>query len=117
MAILDKIIVSYTVPKQNGIIWIRPIRDDAAALYAKIKGKWTPVIPMHEAGTPNPDDDTPWQEGGGVPGPNSVGTEQIIDNSVIMDDLNDTVKDKIQKTYYQDEEELHMGFEIEESLI
>ena len=49
--------------------------------------------------------------GGCQPGPNTVGTEQIIDNSVIMDDLNDSVKAKIQKTYDEDDETLHMDFD------
>lgn len=51
-------------------------------------------------------------ETGGTPGPDSVGTAQIIDNSVIMDDLNDSVKDKIQKTYHEDDEALHMDYDI-----
>ena len=54
----------------------------------------------------NEDDDT------GTPGPDTVGTEQIIDNSVIMDDLNDSVKGKIQKTYHEDDEALHMDYDI-----
>ena len=41
----------------------------------------------------NEDDDS------GTPGPDTVGSEQIIDNSVEIRDLNDSVKDKIQKTY------------------
>ena len=47
-----------------------------------------------------------------TPGPDSVGTDQIIDNSVEMQDLNDTVKGKIQKTYYQDDESLHMDYDV-----
>ena len=31
--------------------------------------------------------------GGGQPGPDSVGTEEIKDGAVIMDDLNQSVKD------------------------
>jgi hypothetical protein len=54
----------------------------------------------------NEDDDS------GTPGPDSVGTAQIIDNSVIMDDLNDSVKDIIQKTYHEDDEALHMDYDI-----
>lgn len=49
--------------------------------------------------------------GGGTPPPNSVGTEQIIDGAVVMDDLNDSVKNKIQKTYDEDDETLHMDFD------
>lgn len=54
----------------------------------------------------NEDDDTT------TPGPDTVGTAQIIDNSVIMDDLNDSVKGKIQKTYHEDDEALHMDYDI-----
>ena len=54
----------------------------------------------------NEDDDS------GVPGPDTVGTEQIIDNSVEMQDLNDSVKGKIQKTYDISDESLAMDFDI-----
>jgi hypothetical protein len=54
----------------------------------------------------NQDDDT------ATPGPDTVGTEQIIDDSVMEDDLNSTVRDKIQKTYHQDDEALHMDYDI-----
>lgn len=56
-----------------------------------------------------------WENGddsGSTPGPDTVGTEQIIDNSVEMQDLNDSVRDKIQKTYYEDDEALHMDYEV-----
>lgn len=51
------------------------------------------------------------EETGGQPGPNTVGTEQIIDGAVEMEDLNDSVKSKIQKTYDQDDETLYMDFD------
>lgn len=54
----------------------------------------------------NEDDDS------GVPGPDTVGSEQIIDNSVEIRDLNDSVKDKIQKTYDISDESLSMDFDI-----
>lgn len=53
----------------------------------------------------NEDDDS------GTPGPDTVGTEQIIDNSVEMQDLNDSVKAKIQKVYDEDDEALHMDYD------
>ena len=37
--------------------------------------------------------------GGGVPGPNTVGTEQIIDGAVEEQDLNNTVKDRMTITH------------------
>ena len=57
-----------------------------------------------------------WENGDdntGTPGPDSVGTEQIIDNSVEMEDLNDSVKSKIQKTYDISDESLSMDFNIQ----
>jgi hypothetical protein len=51
------------------------------------------------------------KEDGMHPGPKTVGTDEIIDNSVEMEDLNDSVKDKIQKTYDQDDEALHMYYD------
>ena len=51
------------------------------------------------------------EEGGMHPGPNTVGTEEIIDNSVEMQDLNDSVKAKIQKVYDEDDESLHMDYD------
>lgn len=57
-------------------------------------------------------DHKPKGGGGGMqPGPNTVGTEEIIDNSVIMDDLNDSVRNRIQKTYDQDDEAMHMYYD------
>lgn len=43
--------------------------------------------------------------------PDSVGTEQIIDGAVKMQDLHDDVRAKIEKTYDEDDETLHMDFE------
>jgi hypothetical protein len=50
--------------------------------------------------------------GGGELGPNTVGTDEIVDNSVQMEDLNDNVKDKIQKTYNEGDETLRMDFDV-----
>ena len=51
---------------------------------------------------------------GGTPGPDTVGTEQIIDGAVEEQDLHDDVKAKIQKTYDQDDETLYMNFDEED---
>ena len=37
--------------------------------------------------------------GGGQPGPDTVGTDEIIDGSVQEEDLSDEVKDKMTQTY------------------
>ena len=55
----------------------------------------------------NEDDDS------GTPGPDTGGTEQIIDNSVEMQDLNDSVKSKINKTYDESDESLSMEFDVQ----
>ena len=47
--------------------------------------------------------------GGGQPGPNTVGTEQIIDGAVEMEDLHDDVVEKMTNTYHKNEEKLTLG--------
>ena len=46
---------------------------------------------IRDVGVIWPDD----HQGGDQPGPDSVGTEQIQDDSVMMDDLHQSVKDKM----------------------
>ena len=65
------------------------------------------ILKYKGTGWENEDDDS------GIPGPDTVGTEQIIDNSVEMGDLNDSVKNKIQKTYDISDESLSMDFDIQ----
>ena len=64
------------------------------------------ILKYKGSGWENEDDDS------GTPGPDTVGTEQIIDNSVEMEDLNDRVKNKIQKTYDISDESLSMDFDV-----
>ena len=47
--------------------------------------------------------------GGGQPGPNTVCTEQIIDDSVELEDLNTEVKDKMTHHYDQQGEGIVLG--------
>jgi len=110
MQILDKIVVSKTEPPSTKCLWIRPV-DGGVALY-HFDGFWKILRLMNDHGTMSPDDDTPIDIHEGQLGPDTVGTEQIIDNSVIMEDLNDSVKDKIQKTYVEDDESLHMNYDV-----
>lgn len=65
------------------------------------------ILKYKGSGWENEDDDS------GIPGPDTVGTEQIIDNSVEMGDLNDSVKGKIQKTYDISDESLLMDFDVQ----
>lgn len=73
----------------------------------------TRFINLYNAHKDDPMPPVPGGGGGGgdVPGPNTVGTEQIKDGAVEMEDLNDSVKSKIQKTYDEDDETLHMDFD------
>ena len=110
MQVLDKIVFSHNEPPSTNCLWIRPV-SGGVALYL-FNGYWKILRLMDDHGTTTPYDDTPIDIHEGQLGPDTVGTEQIIDNSVIMDDLNDSVKEKIQKTYYEDDEELHMDYDI-----
>ena len=47
--------------------------------------------------------------GGGVPAPNSVGTEQIIDDSVEMQDLHEDVKKNMTHSYDPENEGIRLG--------
>ena len=107
----DKIIFSKLQPNRTDVVWAKPV-PGGFGLYVYFGGKWQPQRLMNDEGTINPDDDQPIDIHEGQLAPNTVGTEQIIDNSVIMDDLNDSVKEKIQKTYYEDDETLHMDYDI-----
>ena len=110
MQVLDKIVFSKTEPPSTSCLWIKPVQG-GVALYL-FEGYWKILRLMNDHGTQTPDDDTPIEIHEGQLGPDTVGTEQIIDNSVIMDDLNDSVKEKIQKTYVEADETLHMDYDI-----
>ena len=114
MQVLDKIVVSRTEPPSTTCLWIKPV-PGGVSLYT-FDGYWKILRLMNDHGTINPDDDTPIEINEGQLGPDTVGTEQIIDNSVMEQDLNDSVKSKIQKTYYQDDESLHMEYDIANQL-
>ena len=47
--------------------------------------------------------------GGGQPGPNTVGTEQIIDGAVEMEDLHEDVVEKMTNTYDSGNRRLTLG--------
>ena len=46
---------------------------------------------------------------GGTPGPDTVGTEQIVDGAVEEQDLNDSVKDRMTITYDSNTGALRLG--------
>ena len=112
MQILNKIAISLTEPPRADCLWIRPV-EGGAALYI-FDGYWKILRLMNGHDTQSYDDDTPIDIHEGQLGPDTVGTEQIINNSVLEEDLNFTVRDKIQKTYYQEDESLHMDYDIAE---
>lgn len=47
--------------------------------------------------------------GGGQPGPDTVGTDEIIDGSVQEEDLSDEVKDKMRQTYSSENRTLYIN--------
>jgi hypothetical protein len=111
MRVIAKIMFLPTEPPVTDVIWAKPVEDGFA--FYLFDGTWKPMKLMDGHGTPSTDDDTPYTPGGGGElGPDTVGTREIINNSVQMEDLNDSVKDKIQKDYYEDDESLHMDFNI-----
>ena len=54
-------------------------------------------------------DDYEFSSGGGTPGPNTVGTEQIIDGAVETEDLNEDVKEKMTHSYDAQGEGIKIG--------
>ena len=108
----DKIILSTTQPSRTDVAWAKPVKG-GFALYLHYNGIWNLMKLMDSNGSINPDDDkTIDPSSGGQPGPNTVGTEQLIDGAVEMQDLHEDVKGKIQKTYDISDESLSMDFEV-----
>ena len=65
---------------------------------------------MSGSETDSPEDDEPITPGGGGEvGPNTVGTDEIIDGSITQADLNKEVQDKLDDTYIQNEESLYIN--------
>lgn len=54
-------------------------------------------------------DEYEFSGGGGIPAPNSVGTEQIIDGAVEEEDLHDDVKDRMTVTHDSSTGGLRLG--------
>ena len=130
MIVLEKTVISSTEPRLTSVLWVKPIKGGGVSFYAFMNGRWESLdgvgatklsdledvdmegiedgqILKYRNGTwENEDDDS------GTPGPDTVGSEQIIDNSVEIRDLNDSVKNKIQKTYDISDESLSMDFDI-----
>lgn len=122
--IFRAIILRETEPQSTNVIWCRPV-EGGFAFYIYRNGAWKVMKLMNDAGTFSPDDDTvadisnipeiveeevEKQIGKIQPlGPSSVGTEEIIDDSVMLEDLNTEVKEKISDTYSQNDESLDLG--------
>jgi hypothetical protein len=107
----DKIIFSPVQPNRTDVAWAKPVKG-GFSLYLYFNGRWQPQRVANDEGTYTTDDDVPYdinEGGGGKPGPNTVGTEQIIDNSIMEVDLNDTVKEKLDDVYVDNDESLYIN--------
>ena len=56
-----------------------------------------------------------FEGGGGTPGPDTVGTEQIIDGAVETEDLNQDVIDRMTHSYDYQNEGIKIGGFVQES--
>jgi hypothetical protein len=109
MRVIDKIMFLPTEPPVTDVIWAKPVEDGFA--FYLFDGTWKPMKLMDGHGTPSTDDDTPYTPGGGGElGPSTVGSDEIVDGSIQIEDLSDAVKNKIQNTYDTSGEALHMDF-------
>jgi hypothetical protein len=110
MVIYDKIVEDKYEPQSTNVLWLRPV-EGGFSFYRYKNGKWDALKLMNDKGTPSPDDDEPIvpSGGGGKPDPNTVGSEEIIDGSVRLVDLNDEVTDKLDDTYVEDNESLYIN--------
>ena len=106
MRVIDKIMFSRTEPPYRDVIWAKPIEEGFS--FYLFDGRWKPMKVVNDQGTPSTDDDTPW-EGGGQLNPNTVGTEEIINGSIGMEDLNSKVSDKLDDVYIQNDESLYIN--------
>lgn len=55
--ILDKIVISDTVPRNTEVLWLKPI-GNGYALYIYNNGVWGPLEIVDTHGSTSPDDDT-----------------------------------------------------------
>lgn len=109
MMIYDKIVESPYEPMSTNVLWLRPV-DNGFSFYRHKNGKWEALKLMNDKGTPNPSDDEPYVPGGGGEvGPNTVGTDEIIDGSVGTQDLDKEVTDKLEDVYVQGNESLYIN--------
>lgn len=107
MQVLDRIAFSTTEPPIN-CLWLKPVGDGFAAYI--FDSYWKLLKLMNGHGTTTTDDDTPYEGGGGGGelGPNTVGSQEIINNSIKLEDLNTEVTDKIDHTYVDENEALYI---------
>ena len=107
--VIDKILFQPFQPEKKNALWAKPVKG-GFALYLYYNGCWNPQVLMDDKRTISPEDDIPLNIGSeGVLGPDTVGSEQIIDNSIMMDDLNEEVRNMLDDIYTSDEEALYIN--------
>lgn len=108
MLVLDKIVFSKNEPSVTTVLWAKPV-GDSYTFYLFDGGKWNPLQVVNSQGTPTINDDTPWEGGSGSSlGPNTVGSREIIDGSVMLTDLNREVTDRLEHPYDSSDEALYI---------
>ena len=108
--ILSKIVLQQLPPGDKRVLWVRPY-EKGFALYAFYNGTWKPLMLTDNKKTISVHDDTPIEDPIGsssMLGPNTVGSEQIVDNSVKLDDLNEEVRNLLSDIYTSDDETLYV---------
>ena len=106
MKVIDKIMFSRTEPSYRDVIWAKPI--EGGFTFYLFDGRWEPMKVVNDQGTPSTDDDTPWESERQL-GPDTVGTEEIVNGSIRKEDLNGEVSDKLDDTYVEDNESLYIN--------
>lgn len=108
--ILSKMVLQQLPPSDRHILWARPF-EKGFTLYAFYNGTWKPLLLTDSKKTISVHDDTPIEDPIGsntMLGPNTVGSDQIVDNSVRLDDLNEEVRNLLSDVYTSEDETLYV---------
>ena len=109
MRVINYIVLSPTEPSQTDVLWVKPM--GGGVVFYLFDGTWKPLKLVDSKSTSITSDDTIWEggsSGGGQLGPNTVGSEEIINGSVKLQDLNKEVTERLEHSYDDDNEALYL---------